>query len=152
MRYKKVLFLILITMFFSGCIGEEIASRINKVDVMNVNVTVSLKDNVTMITSIEAKNAKLSEMYAPGHTFPEKFPAIYVEIFQAYNISQKKGPMKTVSYVNGHSYNGTGNYTFTVQLVEESINKSQPFYINSRIVDNISNRLADGIIVTNWTE
>lgn len=148
MRYKKVLILIFIALVFSGCIGNEI---IPKVDVVHVNVTVAVQDNKTVITGIEAKGGELLKLYAPGNIFPERFPAIYAEVLQVYNVS-KPIALKSISRPNGQTFKGQGNYSFTVELLEKAVNKSQPIIVYSEILDERGYKVTSARIGVNWTE
>lgn len=121
-----------------------------KVDVMYVNLSVVMKDNKTLIQDIEARRGELSRTRAPGFVAPEKFPGIYIKIKQAINIS-KPDTLKDISVPNGKFYNGTGNYSFTVQLYENALNETQPLYIYSEIIDNQSRRPARTMISINLT-
>lgn len=149
MKYVKIVFLIMIVLLSTGCI-EEFASRFKTVDVVYVNLSVITEENKTVIRDIKAVRGEVSKMYAPGFVAPEKFPGIYVKIKQSINMS-KPDLVKDVSVPNGVSYNGSGNYSFTVQLYENEFNKSQPFYIYSEIIDNNSMRLARTIFGVNST-
>lgn len=150
MKYLKVVLLILTVLLFSGCI-EEITGRFMKVDVMYVNLSVVNEDNKTLIKDIQAKRGELPKINSPGFVAPDKFPGIYVKIKQPYNIS-KPDLVKDVGVPNGLDFNGTGNYSFTVQLYENEFNKTLPVYIYSEIIDNKSQRLARTIIGINLTE
>jgi len=148
MRYKKVLLLIFIALVFSGCIVNEI---IPKVDVVHINVSVAVQDNKTVITGIEAKGETLSKLNSPGIIFPEKFPAIYAEVLQVYGVS-KPAALRSISRPNGQIFKGPGNYSFTVELYEKAINKSQPIIVYSEIADNSGLKITSARLGINWTE
>lgn len=148
MRYGKAVILILIVLLFSGCI-EEITARFQKVQVVYANVSVVMKENQTVIQSIEAKGSEVTLIDAPGVVSPGKFPAIYVEVLQVYNNTKA---LKVISLPNGQVYNGPGNYSFTVQLFEGSLNNSQPINVYSEIQQNMTRRLTRQSAWFNWTE
>jgi hypothetical protein len=150
MKYFNVVLLILTVLLFSGCL-DEITGKFMKVDVVYVNLSVVNESNKTLIKDIKAKMGELPKINSPGVVSPEKFPGIYVKIKQPYNMS-KQDLVKDISVPNGLDYNGTGNYSFTVQLYENAFNKTLPVYIYSEIIDNKSNRLARTIIGVNSTE
>lgn len=149
MKLKIVCMLISVTLLFSGCIGN-ITDRFQKVQVVNVNVTVGSVNNTSVIQHITAKGGEVSKLYAPGAVLPEKFPAIYTEIMQVYNISKPLN-QKIISLPNGQEFTGDGNYSFTVQLLENSLNKSQPIFVYSEISTD-KTRIATAKVLVNWTE
>jgi hypothetical protein len=134
---------------FSGCI-ENISDRFQKVQVVYVNVTVGSVNNTSVIQYITAKGGEVSKIYAPGAVLPEKFPAIYTDILQIYNISRPQN-QKIISLPNGQEFTGDGNYSFTIHLLENSLNKSQPIFIYTEITTNRT-RIAAAKIMANWTE
>lgn len=149
MKSAKGVLLILMVLLFTGCI-EQISDRFKKVDVVYVNLSVVTEENMTVIRDIQANKSELTRIYAPGFVAPERFPGIYVKIKQSYNIS-KPDLIKDISVPNGINYNGTGNYSFTVQLYENELNKTLPIYIYVEIVDNESKRPARTMIGVNLT-
>lgn len=150
MKYKKMFMLLFMVLIFSGCI-DEIAGRVQQVQVVFVNVTVGEENNTSIIQNITAKGGMIPKLYAPGNVFPNKFPAINAEILQVYNLS-KPSTLRTISYANGQPFNGSGTYTFTVQLVDNVLNKSQPIAIYSEILDNRTKRLSRARAIVDWTE
>lgn len=150
MNYKKVFMLIFLILIFSGCI-DEIAGRFQQVQVVFVNVTVGEVNNTPIIQNITAKGGMIPKLYAPGNVFPNKFPAIFAEVLQPYNIS-KPGTFRTISMSSGQQFNGSGTYTFTVQLAENILNKSQPISVYSEILDNQSKRPTRARVLLDWTE
>ncbi len=150
MKSVKVLLIISIVLLFTGCL-EDIANRFEKVDVVYVNLSVVTEENKTVIKDIQASRGELNKLYAPGFVAPDKFPGIYVKIKQAINVS-KPNLVKDISVPNGINYNGTGNYSFTVQLYENELNETMPVYIYSEIIDNKSMRPARSIIEVNFSK
>ena len=150
MRYKKVFMLILIVLLFSGCI-DQIAGRLQQVQVVFVNVTVGEENNTSVIQNISATGGMIPKLYAPGNVFPNKFPAIFAEVLQVYNVSNPR-TYRTISMSSGQPFNGSGTYTFTVQLVENTLNKSQPIVVYSEILDNQSKRPSRARVLLDWTE
>lgn len=150
MRYKKVFMLIFLTLIFSGCI-DQIAHRFQQVQVVFVNVTVGEVNNTPIIQNIAAKGGMIPKLYAPGNVFPNKFPAIFAEVLQVYNVSNPR-TYRTISMSNGQPFNGSGTYTFTVQLAENILNKSQPISVYSEIIDNQSKRPSRARVLLDWTE
>jgi hypothetical protein len=150
MRYKKVFMLIFLILMFSGCI-DQIAERFQQVQVVFVNVTVGEENNTPIIHNITAKGGMIPKLYAPGNVFPNKFPAIFAEVLQLYNVSNPR-TYRTISMSNGQPFNGSGTYTFTVQLVENILNKSQPITVYSEILDNQSKRPSRARVLLDWTE
>lgn len=150
MKIVKVILIISIVLLFTGCI-EDIADRLKKVDVVYVNLTVFEEGNETFISVNQATMGELNKLEAPGFVAPEKFPGIYVKLKQASNVS-KPLLVNDINVPNGINYNGTGNYSFTVQLYENVLNESMPVYIYSEIIDNKSMRLARSITEVNLTK
>ncbi len=150
MKFVKVALIIFMVLLFTGCI-ESISDRFKKVDVVYVNVSVATEENRTIIKTIQANKSEITKIYAPGFVAPSKFPGIYVKIKQSYNMS-KPDLIKDISVPNGIDYKGIGNYSFTVQLYENAINKTLPIYVYAEIVDNQSKRLARGMVGVNLTE
>jgi hypothetical protein len=150
MKSVKVLLIISIVLLFTGCL-EDIANRFEKVDVVYVNLSVVTEENKTLIKNIQASRGELNKLNAPGFVAPDKFPGIYVKIKQSINVS-KPNLVKDISVPNGINYNGTGNYSFTVQLYENELNETMPVYIYSEIIDNKSMRPARSIIEVNFTK
>lgn len=150
MRYKKVIMLIFLILIFSGCV-DQIADRFKQVQVVFVNVTVGEVNNTPIIQNITAKGGMIPKLYAPGNVFPNQFPAIFAEVLQEYNVS-KPGTFRTISMSSGQPFNGSGTYTFTVQLVENALNKSQPISVYSEILDNQSKRPSRARVFVDWTE
>jgi hypothetical protein len=151
MEHRKFFILMILILLFSGCL-DKIQSGFQQVQVVYVNVNVTSQDNGTVIQNITAKGGEVSKIKAPGAVLPEKFPAIYAEILQEYNLS-KPGTitLTTISLSNGLDYTGPGNYSFMVQLLENTLNKSKPIYVYSEITTN-KTRLARAEIEANWTE
>lgn len=150
MKLVKVLLIISIAFLFTGCV-EDLANRFKMVDVVYVNLSVVTEENKTLIKDIHASKGELNKIQAPGFVAPDKFPGIYIKIKQSINVS-KPNLVKDISVPNGINYNGTGNYSFTVQLYENAYNETLPVYIYSEIVDNKSSRLARSIIGVNLTD
>lgn len=150
MKYKKMFMLLFLVLIFSGCI-DEIAERVQQVQVVFVNVTVGEENNTSIIQNITAKGGMIPKLYAPGNVFPEKFPAIFAEVLQPYNVSNPR-TFRTISMSNGQPFNGSGTYTFTVQLSENSLNKSQPISVYSEILDTQSKRPSRARVLLDWTE
>lgn len=148
MKFKKVYMLIFVTLLFSGCI-ENMTGRYLKVPVVYVNVKVGSENNTFFIQDITAKGGEISK-FNYGAVLPKKFPAIYVEILQIYNES-KYGALKTISLSNGQEFKGTGNYSFNVTLMGNSLNKSQPIFVYSEISTNRT-RIARAEVKVNWSE
>lgn len=149
MKYGQVVILIFIAILFSGCL-ENITARFQNVDVVYVTVSVIEKDNMTIIQDIEAKGGTLNKLAAPGWAIPEKQPAIYAEILQLYNISMP-GTFTSISTSNGIEYKGAGNYSFTISLFENVLDRNQPIRVYSEIVSN-NTRVVRESKMFNWTE
>ena len=149
MRYGQVVILIFIAILFSGCL-ENITARFQNVDVVYVNVSVIEQDNRTIIQDIEAKGGTLNKLKAPGWAIPEKQPAIFVSILQLYNISMP-GTFTGISVSNGIEYNGAGNYSFTISLFENVLDRNQPIRVYSEILSN-NTRVVRESKMFNWTE
>jgi len=149
MRYGQVVILIFIAILFSGCL-ENITARFQNVDVVYVNVSVIEQDNRTIIQDIEAKGGTLNKLKAPGWAIPKKQPAIYIEILQLYNIS-KPDTFTSISASNGLEYTGAGNYSFTISLFENVLDRNQPIRVYSEILSN-NTRVARESKMFNWTE
>ncbi len=147
MKYKIFLLLIFIVVSFSGCL-EQVKSNFEKVDVVHVKVGVAEKDNKTSIQSIEAKGGEMLRIQAPGFEFAQKFPAINVEVLQQYMESKGR---KSISMPNGQSYTGPGNYSFTVRLYDNALNKSRPLVIYSE-VSNTTSIYTRAYNSINWTD
>lgn len=150
MKSVKIVLIILMVLLFTGCI-EGISDRFKKVDVVYVNLSVVTEENKTVIKDVQTSKSEITKIYAPGFVAPDKFPGIYVKIKQSYNMS-KPDLIKDIGVPNGINYNGTGNYSFTVQLYENSLNKTLPIYVYAEIVDNQSIRLARTMVGFNLTE
>ncbi|HYN44380.1 MAG TPA: hypothetical protein VER35_00105 [Candidatus Limnocylindrales bacterium] len=142
--------LILLLVMFSGCV-DQIAGRFQQVQVVFVNVTVGEENNTPIIQNITAKGGMIPKLYAPGNVFPNKFPAIFAEVLQVYNASNPR-TYRTISMSSGQPFNGSGTYTFTVQLAENVLNKSQPISVYSEILDNQSKRPSRAKVLLDWTE
>jgi len=149
MRYGQVVILIFIAILFSGCL-ENITARFQNVDVVYVNVSVIEQDNRTIIQDIEAKGGTLNKLKAPGWAIPKKQPAIYIEILQLYNISMPD-TFTSISPSNGLEYTGAGNYSFTISLFENVLDRNQPIRVYSEIVSN-NTRVARESKMFNLTE
>lgn len=150
MKYSRIIFCIIIILFFSGCI-EEITARFQKVEVVYVNVSVAVEGNTTLITNIDTRGAEMTKLYAPGMVIPEKFPAIYAEVLQEYNAS-KPGPLTVISAPNGLEYTGPKNYSFIVQIFgDKKVNRSQPLFLYNEILGTDGKRIAKAMARFNWT-
>lgn len=150
MKYKKIFILMFLMLVFSGCV-DQIADRFKQVQVVNVTITVGEENNTPNIQNITGIGEMIPKLYAPGNVFPNKFPAIFAEVLQVYNVSNPR-TYRTISMSNGQPFNGSGTYTFTVQLNENVLNKSQPIVIYSEILDNQSKRPSRARVLLDWTE
>lgn len=144
MKLLKIVLIITIVLLSSGCL-EDIANRFKKVDVVYVNLSVVMEENNTVIKYTGVSKGELNKIDAPGFVAPEKFPGIFIKIKQSINTSNPD-LLKDISVPNGISYNGTGNYSFTVQLYEDTLNESAPIFIYGEILDNKSMRLERSMI------
>jgi hypothetical protein len=149
MRKNQVIIFILISLVFSGCI-ENITSGFQRVQVVYVNLSVVSQDNRTIIQYIHARGGEVSKLNAPGAVLPDKFPSIYAEILQQYNAS-KSATLQTISLTNGQEYTGPGNYSFTIHLLENTLNKSQPIFVYAEI-DTDKTIISRTEVKLNWTE
>lgn len=151
MKYRSFFILIVVTILLSGCL-EGITNRFQEVNVAYVNVTVVEQDNITIIQDFDARMGVVSKLNAPGLTIPEKYPAIYAELTQVYNIS-KPTTFKSISAQSGQIYNGPGKYSFTITLFQNEFNSTQPLRVYSEIILNQSKRLTrNSSNLIYWTE
>lgn len=141
MKVKFVLLLIL-ALLAGGCI-EKLKALQENVPVLNAKVTMGEGVNGTMvIQNIEAFWVEMPRKNAPmDFQFPEKFPAVYVDIIQ--NTSK-------MNYQVGKSYNGPGVYNYTIGM-EKELNKNAPAVLFIEAIDKTTNTVDAKEMLLNWS-